>query len=260
MENVTTGHIAILISSFALAVSFASLAWNVYKELGLRPRVKVSLMVASTVIGPAIPHENRILIRAVNYGPGEVNITSIPLKSLWRHRKGGGYKWASVMPEPGQLPVNLGVGKEAFLMLAYNPDCFLSVKHARAGLGDSFGRNHWVSRKQLRRAEDTYENDFPLGSCGFGTRRGKSLRGRSLVFPAAHPFSPGAGHLPLSAGSNSARWVIRPRQKGRGSRSWVLRLSGPSNCSRESFGTYQVLPFNGIRRGLSRFAAPYPPV
>jgi hypothetical protein len=158
----TNAQIALGISVVALLISLANLGWSIYKEIGLRGRVKVSVAVVEEILQGQRP-EKKILIQAVNMGPGEVHLTSIPLKAPRWTKSDGRYKWGSVMPEPGMLPVTLGVGMQKLLLLPYRPDCFLNRKHARVGVGDSFGRSHWAPRKQLRRAEATYENDFPLG-------------------------------------------------------------------------------------------------
>ncbi len=158
----TTAHVALVVSVIALLVSMANLGWNIYKELGLRGRVKVSIAVVEQLIR-SVGSEKKILIQAVNMGPGEVHVTSIPLKAPRWTKKAGGFEWGTVMPEPGILPVTLAVGKQAMILLPYRDDCFLSRRHARVGLGDSFGRSHWAPKKQLRRAEATYERDFPLG-------------------------------------------------------------------------------------------------
>jgi hypothetical protein len=158
----TPTQVAIVISIIALLVSMGNLGWSIYKELGLRGRVRVSIAVAEQFI-QGRGSEKKILIQAVNMGPGEVHLTSIPLKPPRWADKDGLYMWGSVMPEPGTLPVALAVGKQAMILLPYRDDCFLSRRHAGVGLGDSFGRHHWAPRKQLRRAEATYEKDFPLG-------------------------------------------------------------------------------------------------
>lgn len=161
----TTSQVLIALGSLAIAV--LTVVLTLRRDRGLRPQVKVSLKVAlADTDGDNVVY--KILFIATNMGPGEVHLVSIPLKSLRRHKKGGGYKWGSVLPEgqpggPGKLPVTLAVGKQALVLLPYRADSFLCVKHARAGLGDSFGRTHWVPKKELRAAEATYEKDFPLG-------------------------------------------------------------------------------------------------
>jgi hypothetical protein len=156
-QNIDPARTALLISSIALLASLVSLGWNIRKDFGLRPGVKVSLSVVAMIIAPE-QIERRIAFRAVNLGPGGVHLTSLVLKGTWRNRKAGGYKWAGVMPSPpngfGQsLPQSLVVGKEAVIMVPYDSTCFLAVKHAKAGIVDSFGRMHWALTEQLRRAE-----------------------------------------------------------------------------------------------------------
>jgi hypothetical protein len=166
--DITRADVAIFISCLALMFTAAHFIWNVRKDRGgIRPRVQVNVVVAK-IAAMDKDYGKAIMIRAVNLGPGEVHLTSLPLKSRWRNRGGHGYKWGSVMPDPkapygNSLPVSLTVGKEALFLVPYDADSFLSVKHAHVGVGDSFGKNHWAPKKQLRRAEETYEEDFPLG-------------------------------------------------------------------------------------------------
>lgn len=165
--DITRADVAIIISCLALMFTAAHFIWNVRKDRGgIRPRVQVNVVVAQ-IAAMGKDRGKAVMFRAVNLGPGEVHLTSLPLKGTWRNPGGRGYKWGSVMPDPkapygNSLPVSLAVGKEALFLVPYEADSFLSVKHARVGVGDSFGRNHWAPKKQLRRAEETYEEDFPL--------------------------------------------------------------------------------------------------
>jgi hypothetical protein len=77
-EKLTPAHVALLISGAALAVSLTALFWNVFKELGLRPRVRVTVNVmAFKYDGHTV---TKIVVYAVNFGPGAVYLNSVTLK------------------------------------------------------------------------------------------------------------------------------------------------------------------------------------
>lgn len=164
-ENVTTAHIAIVISTLALAVSTFSLGWNVYKEIGLKARVKVGISVVEEVWNQGKSREKWIMIFAVNFGPGPVILTSLAVKRTWWNRKVAGGRDGSIIAESGPrwsstFPIKLDVGQEARFSVPYNENSFLRFKSARVGVRDSFRREHWARRKLLRRVEADYRRDF----------------------------------------------------------------------------------------------------
>jgi hypothetical protein len=155
--------IAISISVFALLVSCLSLGWNVYKELGLRGRIKVICVVGEAVMGPL--HKRIIIMRAVNHGPGRVLLNGITLKNTWWARMRGRNRYFTIVPDfsdplTTKLPATLDVGDPMQIVLPYNKECFLKTPSARVGLSDTFTRPHWASRKHLRRAREQYQKDF----------------------------------------------------------------------------------------------------
>lgn len=156
-------NLAILISLLSLAISLLSLAWNIFRELGLKARVKVSCVVG-TFVSPE-NRENKIIISVVNFGPGEVHVKGVTLKNTWWSRLRGGSRYFLVLPEwdhpiNTRLPAKLDVGGEASLVVPFDKDCFLSSRVARVGVVDTFNRQHWASRKDLRRAREQYRKDF----------------------------------------------------------------------------------------------------
>mgnify|MGYP001615179324 CR=1 FL=1 len=63
-------------------------------------------------------------------------------------------------PMSTQLPVPLEVGQRFNVLLPYSKDGLLAQEFSRIGLGDSFGRTHWASRKDLGVARIQYKKDF----------------------------------------------------------------------------------------------------
>jgi hypothetical protein len=155
------------VSAVALIVSLVTFFWNVFKELGLRPRVRVTMKVMVFKYDGG-ETATKILIYAVNFGPGTVYLNSVTLKARWRDRWRGTPKYAGVIVEDrtvygnSDLPARLDVGQQAQFRLPYYEDSsVLKTPWRRVGITDSFDRTHWVPRKRLRRARKTYLRDFP---------------------------------------------------------------------------------------------------
>ena len=72
----TTSQTTLFLSISAVLISFLSLGWNVYKELRLKPRVKVFVERLGQVPvnkGAVLPTPlDTFGLSAVNFGPGEV--------------------------------------------------------------------------------------------------------------------------------------------------------------------------------------------
>jgi hypothetical protein len=68
--------IAIIISVLSFGLACFSLAWSVFRELWLRPRLRVSIAVArisSEVMDP----ELKTMISGTNCGPGKIRVSII---------------------------------------------------------------------------------------------------------------------------------------------------------------------------------------
>jgi len=165
LQTITAAQVAIFLSALSLAVSFTALGWNIYKELGLKARIKVAVSVIEMIY--AEHREKRVMFYVVNFGPGAVFVTSLTLKKSWWQRRRSEYKtkFYSLIAEDrtaswDSLPIKLDVGQQGRFVVPYDAECFLKEKHSRAGVMDSFERYHWARRKRLRRAEKQYEKDF----------------------------------------------------------------------------------------------------
>src|SRR6266404_3926398 len=157
--------LAILISAFSFAVASASLAWNVFRELWLRPRLRVSLDIVTVTSEVMLP-ERKMMISGTNFGPGKIRVSMVwwrkgSIISRWRGKARQGvliYDYRN--PLNGKLPVMLDVGERVDLMFPFENGGLLFERPTRVGLRDYFGRDHWVPRKALKSAQAEFDRVF----------------------------------------------------------------------------------------------------
>lgn len=162
----TESQIAILISALSAGIASFALGWNIYRDVVLKAKVRVSTTVV-TIIHDSMPERpDFISVKATNYGPGIVHILMIEAKTspLWRRllRK---TKHAVIMydytnPLSAKLPKKLEVGETADLLLPYTKESWPKEPFTHIGVSDSFGRVHWAPRKQLRKVREQWQEKF----------------------------------------------------------------------------------------------------
>jgi hypothetical protein len=162
---------ALMLSLLALVVSAFSLGWNIYRDIILKPKVKVEFGLRTTYgtasdgslvrSGPPF-----ILLSGINHGPGEVVCTGAVMRrfsfvrSLFQE-----FPYGFLMVDHGHeycsaLSKRLAVGEEVKIVFPHAPHTFLGNNPSRVGIKDSFGRTHWARRKDLRRACRQHKKDF----------------------------------------------------------------------------------------------------
>ncbi len=158
-------QIAILISVCAIAVSFLALGWNIYRDIILKPRLKVKLQISFIKQGE-YESPDKISIHAINFGPNKIICSNIVAKvaPLWR-RILRVVKHAIIMYDytdeySEKLPCELDVGNTCTLFLPFVDDCFLAEDFTHLGIIDTFGRTHWASRKDIAKAKKKFEETF----------------------------------------------------------------------------------------------------
>jgi hypothetical protein len=157
-QDLLTRALPIAISLLALIVSAFSLGWNIYRDVILKPRLRVHLS-ASKIIGGGLPKPvDTLVLEGTNFGPGAMTCTSIVLKT----------KHAVLIhdfknPLSAQLPKKLEVGEKLTLLIPWRQDCFLSTDMTHIGLSDTFGRLHWAPRSDVERAGAEYKKEFGDG-------------------------------------------------------------------------------------------------
>lgn len=175
----TTGDWAFIISLCSFAVALSSFIWNVWsKFIYPKPKVRVSF-AASTIFHPGCAdHGHEFLsLAATNLGPGDVVIHSAILRSKkakWWQEWKGWYRRVyrfdfgllnplegfptrmdhTVGPFSGGLPKKLTVGETFSSYFSRKVDWFEN-KVWGVGFSDSFGRNHWCSRQDVKKVRDT---------------------------------------------------------------------------------------------------------
>ena len=154
--------LAIVISIFALVTSFLALGWNIYRDVILKPRLKVRLMLSFIAHGE-YESPTKISITATNFGPNKIICSSISGKNatLWR-RVSRKIAYAFIVhdykdPYSSKLPCELSVGEKCNLFLSFDKKCFLSEPLTHIGITDSFGRTHWAPKKDVVKLRKEYK-------------------------------------------------------------------------------------------------------
>ena len=162
-------EIAILVSFVSLGLAATALGWNVYRDVLLKPRVKIALSV-STIHGETGALGKYVTLTATNHGPGPVQFSMIHGRNapLWRRlrRRADNYVIIHDYKNPlsGQLPSRIEVGQPLTLLLPFDANSFLKDPMTHIGLKDSFGRIHWASGSSVRNARSRFREAFPGAS------------------------------------------------------------------------------------------------
>ena len=159
-------QIALVVSVVSALISSIALGWNIYRDIVLKARVRVTFSVVF-ILHESLPERPQYLnIRATNFGPGAITLSMIVAKEspLWRRvlRK---EKFAMITPDytnplSARLPTKLEVGDKLDLFLPFEKDCFLAKPFSKIGLNDYFGREHWAPRKDIIRARAEWKKEF----------------------------------------------------------------------------------------------------
>jgi hypothetical protein len=171
----TTSDWALIISLCSFAVALSSFVWNVWSKF-IYPKPKIRVTFQATIIFQpgARDHGHKFFtLSATNYGPGEITIHSAVIrhyKEKWwknwraffnrRYRRQYGLLNPlegfpqrfdhTIGPFSGGLPKKLLVG-EAFSSYFPRQVDWFEGKRVRLGFSDSFGRNHWCSKQNVRK-------------------------------------------------------------------------------------------------------------
>lgn len=158
----------IVISCFSLTVSAIALGWNIYRDLILRARLKVSFNISKLVTRGQKEQPTYALLAATNWGPGEIicNMISFKYRPLFVLSKVD-YEQGIIIhdyenPLNEKLPKKLQVGETIQHLFPYKKDIFLNGKITHIGFIDSFGRQHFAPAKYIKKAVKTFKKDFNL--------------------------------------------------------------------------------------------------
>jgi hypothetical protein len=176
----TTTDYALIISVFALIVSFFALIWNVWQKfIFVKPNLQVSFGVYNvlqpTPARTAVPSGQRLLVLTVtNMGPGAIVLYACIVRqkrsSWWKRPTLGSInpihgdptapEPISVGPFSSGLPTKIDAGDTKTFYFPYTRECFLADGVARVGINDTYQRNTWCRRGDIRKANSAYRRDF----------------------------------------------------------------------------------------------------
>jgi hypothetical protein len=160
---VSSGQIALLISSGSLIVAAISLGWNVYRDVIRKPKLAVTLMVGAIIFSKET-HADRVVVTITNFGPGKTTANMLQLrKSSWWRRLLRMQRFAALIHDysdslSGRLPAPLDIGDRVDLTFRFAPDLFLLQDFTQLGISDPFGRVYWCKRSNYREAQRNYRN------------------------------------------------------------------------------------------------------
>lgn len=172
VEKMTTADWAFIVSLVSLLTSIGGFVWNVWSKF-IFPKAKVrsSIAVISVVDGGEISHR-AISLSATNYGPGVVTLHTV----VGRERKSWYWPYQHIIFNPlhnfpvhadhtigpfsGGLPAKIDVGESFSSYLGLRHEGLRDLNIVDVGFVDSFGRNHWASRKSVRSVRKAVKKEF----------------------------------------------------------------------------------------------------
>ncbi len=158
--------IAILVSVGSLLVAGLSLGWNIYRDIVLKPRVKVSFgkrMIHHSTLPKPLP---KLVLSATNFGPGAVKLSMIQFRNatLWK-RLTRATEHAVIIhdytePMSAKLPATVEPGDQIDLLLPWDEKCCMSEPCTHMGISDYFGRVHWAPRSDVKATRERWLKEF----------------------------------------------------------------------------------------------------
>lgn len=167
---------ATLLSIIAIGISGLTLIWNIlwsiHREFAT-PKFKVTFYVGAiyNVGGQRFFAEvGAIIDKAIRTSDWSIQIIisnhgreSLKIRHLYAVRTGI-YKVFNPN-EMGidiglKLPIKIEYGDDTEIKLPFDEICFLSFKHSKLGVVDNYGKSHWASRKDMKKARKLWEKEF----------------------------------------------------------------------------------------------------
>jgi len=150
-------QIAIAISFFSLALAIVSLGWNVYRDVFLKPRLKVSSSLVRLVSENGL-NGNYTALNVINLGPGHITLHAIRFENMnlidnllrrWRYN-GGFITHDYRNPHSAKLPIRIESGDSISYYFPLDELDPIWKNMSKIGVSDSFNRFHWATKRSLR--------------------------------------------------------------------------------------------------------------
>ena len=160
--------LAIIVSSISVGIAGLSLGWNIYRDVVLKPRLKVKFAVRK-LFTPGINQMSKFIsISATNLGTHPTRIEKIRSKKAPE---------LMVLTVPNlEFPKKLEAGEKVEFELPYNRGyCkFLLGDCSLIGLEDPFNKIHWAKRRDFKKVRKEWREDL---------ERGEVPQGESTIRP-----------------------------------------------------------------------------
>jgi hypothetical protein len=162
-------YIALFISFGSLVMASLALGWNIYRDVLLRPRVRVSYRVMR-VAGGHMDGQDVIIVAGLNKGPGAVKLTMLHYDktTFWqkmkRKRDQGIIIHDYTNPVSWKLPCRVEVGDETSFIFPICEKTKWAGEILRMGLLDSFGRTHWCPKREALEVQQKYAEAIEAAS------------------------------------------------------------------------------------------------
>ena len=162
----TTADPALLLSVVSLVLASISIAWNIYKDVFLRPRSHIT-GYKSFINNGEQEHGPYITLRLTNLGPGKIIVTGIVakesgfLKRVFQRKHGIqlNYDWENQFNTA--MPMTADSAESVQQLLRYEESCVLKTRIRSLGFIDSRFKYHWISKEDLRKLKQVFGEDFP---------------------------------------------------------------------------------------------------
>src|SRR5216683_199073 len=169
----TSGETALLISGISLAISAAGFIWNIMEKfIYVKPGIQVTFGVY-TIVATDMPKKRLLSVGVTNMGPGPVILHSCiaKIREPWSlrpqlamlnpiHGDPSSDEPRSLGPFSGGLPLKLEAGEVKSFYFPFSKDTFLSEQVVRVGVNDTYSRNSWCRRKDVRKAKKKFTEAF----------------------------------------------------------------------------------------------------
>ena len=158
-------ELAIIISVLSLGVAALALGWNIYRDVILKPRLRVTVK-KSSIAQEGRPNSTHFMISAVNFGPGVIRLNIIRFmhsslfKKIFKKWKHGVLIHDYTNPLSGQLPSTLDIGEKIDLVFPWDAECLCGRSPTHIGIADSFGRTHWAPKKEVKKVIKQWKEEF----------------------------------------------------------------------------------------------------
>jgi hypothetical protein len=167
---------ALFVSIASILISIGALVWNVWqKYIFVKPALQVSFGIWRVVQPDTSANNRRLLnLTITNLGPGPVVLYACIAKE--KHRWWKRVKTLATLnpihgdpldPNPtgigpfgGGLPAKIDASEVKSFYFPYNEECLLQEGVTCVGINDTYQRNTWCRRSDMRKVYQAYKQDF----------------------------------------------------------------------------------------------------